>query len=178
MWHRWDQVIWYYENVGTIFDPQMALNDSNLLDLDVVPFAGTGTYGCQPDFFDIDNDGDLDVTISMPRGGIKFFRNITGDTLDVANKSTTLLPSATNLSFGPNPANPAGVARFQLHAASFVNLGVYDVTGRLVTPLASQFLLPGSHHFRWDAEHVTSGVYILHLRTDLGSQSRKVVALR
>ena len=41
----------------------------------------------------------------------------------------------------------------------------------------SEVELP-THHFRWNAEHVTSGVYILHLQTDLGSQSKKVVVLR
>jgi hypothetical protein len=78
----------------------------------------------------------------------------------------------------PNPTNPSLVARCRLQVASHIQLGVYDITGRLVALLASEYLLPGSHQFVWDAKEAVSGVYFLHLESDLGGKVKKVVVLR
>jgi hypothetical protein len=125
---------------------------------------------------DIDRDNDGDFFLGDLGGGIHFFRNVTGQAV---KPPVYLHPlHGIELSFGPNPANPFLVARCKLQVAGFVKLGVYDVTGRLVAPLASEFLLPGSHQFRWDAANVASGVYLLRLETEKAEAVGKVVVLR
>jgi hypothetical protein len=55
---------------------------------------------------------------------------------------------------------------------------VYDVGGRLVKPLASQYLLPGSHSFRWDASRAASGVYLIRLETRDVKAVEKVMVVK
>jgi len=51
-----------------------------------------------------------------------------------------IIPHASSLimSATPNPFNPTTVLSFELQAASFVKLAVYDVSGRLAAEIAGR----------------------------------------
>ena len=59
----------FYENTGTDIDPIWSRDDSMILDV----FVG---YSNTPTFADLDNDGDLDLTIGWYSGGMGYFQNI------------------------------------------------------------------------------------------------------
>lgn len=64
----------------------------------------------------------------------------------------------------PNPLRHAGVLRFTLPTAEQVELGLFDVSGRLVRSLASgQTLSAGPHEFSLSAEGLAPGVYLARL---------------
>ncbi|MFQ5599373.1 MAG: FlgD immunoglobulin-like domain containing protein [Candidatus Krumholzibacteriia bacterium] len=83
----------------------------------------------------------------------------------------------------PNPYNPSTTLRFDLPARGFVDLSIYDVSGRLVRTLVRTTLDPGSHEVVWDGrgnggEPSASGVYLYRLVTAGDAHARKMVLLR
>jgi hypothetical protein len=64
----------------------------------------------------------------------------------------------------PNPFNPSTDIRFELPAGQkggsrFVSLKIYDLLGREVATLVNDVLQPGTHHSRWNASNMPSGIY-------------------
>jgi len=64
----------------------------------------------------------------------------------------------------PNPFNPSTDIRFELPAGQkggsrFVSLKIYDLLGREVATLVNEVLQPGTHHSRWNASNMPSGIY-------------------
>ena len=92
----------------------------------------------------------------------------------------------TPLRFGfesfPNPFNAQTTIGFELPEAGEVSLTVYDVTGREVRSLVTGHLSLGKHEVVWDAEGVSSGVYLVRLELQsagtLQHNTRKVVLVK
>ena len=83
----------------------------------------------------------------------------------------------------PNPFNPRTVIPFSLPRAGEVELGIYDVAGRLVRTLVSGELPPGDHEAVWrglDARGraVASGAYYARLRTPRGVEVKAMSLVR
>ena len=79
----------------------------------------------------------------------------------------------------PNPFNASTVVSFELRAASFVELVVYDITGREVTVLGAGDWGLGEHEVVWDAEGLPSGLYFVRLTVDSGqSMVRKAMLIK
>jgi hypothetical protein len=82
----------------------------------------------------------------------------------------------------PNPFNPATVIPFEMGAAGHVDIVVFDIAGRRVRTLVSQYHEAGPGSARWDGrdDHgkpVASGVYFCRMSAKNFSASRKVVLL-
>ena len=75
----------------------------------------------------------------------------------------------------PNPFNPTTNISFQLPQASQVSLIVYDMNGRKVADLASDFYSAGRHVVSFDASNLSSGVYIYSLRAGNMLLNRKMM---
>jgi hypothetical protein len=84
----------------------------------------------------------------------------------------------------PNPFNPVTVIPFELPVAGRVTLSVHDVSGRLVTRLVDDAVLPAGYHtVRWDGRSergliVPSGIYLATLRADDETVTRKMTVIR
>ena len=75
----------------------------------------------------------------------------------------------------PNPFNPETAISFNIPAASQTTLVVYDILGREVASLVNETLPAGTHSIRFDAENLSSGIYIYRLRSGGHVQSRKML---
>lgn len=81
----------------------------------------------------------------------------------------------------PNPFNPRTVIRYDLPAASAVDLRVFDLAGRRVRTLrAGQLESAGPHEAVWDGRDdrglpASAGTYVYRLSTGRGSWARKMV---
>ena len=59
----------------------------------------------------------------------------------------------------PNPFNPITNISFALPKSEFVNLSVYDLSGKLVSELVNGQMQAGNYTTSWDASGISSGVY-------------------
>jgi hypothetical protein len=83
----------------------------------------------------------------------------------------------------PNPFNPVTTIRFTLPSQGFVDMKVYDVSGRAVRTLVSEEMPAGEHRVLWDGRNngggpVASGVYFYRIVAGNQTATRKMVLLR
>jgi hypothetical protein len=95
------------------------------------------------------------------------------------NKEKKLTPVSYKLFQNyPNPFNPSTTFSYQLSAAGYVTLKVYDILGRVVTFLVNEKQYAGMHTVNFNAQNLTSGVYIYQLTTNGKSLTKKMVVLK
>ena len=92
------------------------------------------------------------------------------NTITLVDVTTIHLDSYSLYPNYPNPFNASTTIRFALPVENHVRLTVYDILGRKIATLADRRMPAGSHSFFWNAEELSSGIYILRLRT--GSVTR------
>ncbi len=83
----------------------------------------------------------------------------------------------------PNPFNPMTNIDFALDTPTFVELGIYDLHGRLVSVLTRQMFTAGKHSVTWTGKDdqgrgLGSGVYFARLRAGDVVQTRKLMLVR
>lgn len=83
----------------------------------------------------------------------------------------------------PNPFATSTMLRFSVARSQRVNIGIYDVTGRLITTLFDGEVSRGTHQAQWDGKDdggrdVSSGVYFFRLETEGNCFVRRAVLLR
>ncbi|MFH0764863.1 MAG: T9SS type A sorting domain-containing protein, partial [Calditrichota bacterium] len=89
----------------------------------------------------------------------------TTDGLWVANLTESAIPSQFGLTgVYPNPFNSVSRMSYNLRETSRVELGLYDLEGRLVCELTRGIQTAGIHTQVLDGAGLSSGVYVLQLR--------------
>jgi hypothetical protein len=83
----------------------------------------------------------------------------------------------------PNPFHPSTAIRFWLEHEETVELGIYDLAGRLVNRVVDGRLPAGLHSSTWNGTDLSgrraaAGVYMYRLRTPAGNESRPMVLLK
>ncbi|MBF8248442.1 MAG: 5'-Nucleotidase domain protein, partial [Bacteroidetes bacterium] len=78
----------------------------------------------------------------------------------------------------PNPFNPSTEIQFSLPAKSHVTLKIFDLLGREVARLVSEELSLGSYKSRWDANGLSTGVYLYRLQAGEFVDTKKLLLLR
>lgn len=79
----------------------------------------------------------------------------------------------------PNPFNPSTTFEYGLHQAGHVAIDVFNLLGQKVTTLIDATRPAGTYRVNWEAEDLSSGVYLYQLRVD-GQvvQSRTMMLLK
>lgn len=78
----------------------------------------------------------------------------------------------------PNPFNNQTKIKIDLPSYSDVELVVYDLLGKEVAIIYKGMLQQGSHEFEFNSLEITSGIYILQLRTDNLYAHKKLVLIK
>ncbi|HCA43913.1 MAG TPA: hypothetical protein DEP28_11750 [Bacteroidetes bacterium] len=78
----------------------------------------------------------------------------------------------------PNPFNPVTKIKFSIPKNENVKLKVFDINGREVATLIDSKLNQGEYKFTFNAENISSGVYIYKLITENFSQTKKMILLK
>ena len=79
----------------------------------------------------------------------------------------------------PNPFSTHAVVRFGIPTEAGAELGIYDVSGRLVARLIRDRLTAGYHEVEWTGGGaVGPGLYFLKLRSGSAEVTRKIVVSR
>ena len=101
----------------------------------------------------------------------------------VGGNSTELPTSYNLLQNYPNPFNPTTTIEYQLPQTGFVELTVYDITGREVSTLVSTIQNAGYYRVNWNAadnrgNKVASGVYMYRMTAGSFTQIKKMMLLK
>ena len=103
----------------------------------------------------------------------------------VLNESAT--PTSVSLSQNyPNPFNPSTTISYNVEQSGHVSLNVYDVMGRLVKTLVSEYKQAGNtsgYQVVWDGldnsgQQVSAGLYIYSLQTQGITMTEKMVLMK
>ena len=93
--------------------------------------------------------------------------------------SAGLLPVKTELTDSyPNPFNPATSINYGLQKDGYVEIMVYDASGRLVEELVNQNQTAGYHSITWNASNQASGMYFAKMVAGDVVQTQKLVLLK
>ncbi|NNE35020.1 MAG: T9SS type A sorting domain-containing protein [Rhodothermales bacterium] len=164
--------------------------------------AGGGTYreGLSP--FTVPMSfaaGDLDIPVRPPpsrvfwkvtylhpfepKARLDFYVDIeTGEILSavpVSNDEEAVLPQQMHLTdVYPNPFYDTVTIGYAVGSPGEVQLAVFDLLGRQVAELKSDFLSAGKYSASWNAEAHNSGMYVVRLQGTVRSEVRTVVLLK
>ena len=164
-----DGYISYYKNEGTPSVPNFVLQTHTFKNINA------GRNSC-PQFVDIDNDTDPDLFVGNFKGGLYYYNN--HDIIGIHTISNTV-PEEFSLDQNyPNPFNPSTNIAFDIAKNGFVQLKIYDITGREVSTLVNQDLKPGSYSYSWNPENLSSGIYFSTLKTENFISTRKMTFLK
>jgi hypothetical protein len=75
----------------------------------------------------------------------------------------------------PNPFNAATTIKYELPSASDVKLDIFDIAGRKLQTLISEFQRPGAHSIIWNAGEASSGIYFYKIQAGDYSDTRKMI---
>lgn len=80
----------------------------------------------------------------------------------------------------PNPFNPETIIGYQLPAAGYVSLKVYDVLGNEVAKLVDEFKEAGYHNIQFSILNwqLTSGMYFYTIRVNGWHQTKKILLIK
>ena len=93
--------------------------------------------------------------------------------------SAGLLPVKTELTDSyPNPFNPTTSINYGLQKDGYVEIMVYDASGRLVEELVNQNQTAGYHSITWNASNQASGMYFAKMVAGEVVQTQKLVLLK
>ncbi|MFC1483446.1 LamG-like jellyroll fold domain-containing protein [Candidatus Neomarinimicrobiota bacterium] len=78
----------------------------------------------------------------------------------------------------PNPFNPQTTIQYQIKTPGDVTLEIFDLRGRKVVTLVSQYQQTGYYSVTWDARNASSGIYFCRLQADGLIATKKFTRLK
>lgn len=78
----------------------------------------------------------------------------------------------------PNPFNPSTKIKFGTKKDGFVNLKIFDLTGREIETLVSEYRNAGIYEVTFHAEKLSSGIYFYNLVTNGFTETKKMLLIK
>lgn len=78
----------------------------------------------------------------------------------------------------PNPFNPTTNISFDIPKSEFVNLSVYDLSGKKVDELVNSNLQAGKYSTNWNASKLSSGVYLYKITAGEFTDVKKLTLIK
>jgi hypothetical protein len=78
----------------------------------------------------------------------------------------------------PNPFNPTTTIKFAITKSAYVELKVYDITGKEVSTLVSDPYLAGTYQVEFNASNLSSGIYFYRLVAGDFSMTKKMILIK
>lgn len=113
--------------------------------------------------------------------GYPFLRGVgEGGNMAVSNETPQDHPSIITLKQNyPNPFNPSTVISFNLQESSTISLRIFNMLGReVVTLIDKDRKSSGLHNYTFNAENLSSGIYIYRLETDKTILTKKLTLIK
>ena len=78
----------------------------------------------------------------------------------------------------PNPFNPATSIKFSIPKEGYVEMKLFDVTGREVAVLVSDPYKAGTYEIDFDASKLSSGVYFYRITAGEFTDTKKMILVK
>ncbi len=78
----------------------------------------------------------------------------------------------------PNPFNPTTRIPYSVQSKGRIILTVYDLTGKKVQTLVNEEKAAGNYEVTFNAENLAGGIYIVQMRSNTYSASRKLILVK
>ncbi len=92
--------------------------------------------------------------------------------LDAENEINIPVDYALSQNY-PNPFNASTTISYSLPQESEVSLDIYDIMGRKIETLVPGRQPAGEHSVVWNADHISSGVYLFRINAGSYSETRR-----
>jgi hypothetical protein len=172
---RSNGIVNFWENTGDSTNPAWSQNNAFTTGI-------KAKQNAHPSFADLDGDGWLDMILGEYDGNFTYLRNPYAEPMSTEDLNNGIPAAFTLLQNYPNPFNPSTIIRFNLPEASFVELKVYDITGKEVAVLLNEHKAAGEYMVSFDAarqnRQLASGIYIYSLRSGNKLHSKKMIYLK
>ncbi len=96
-------------------------------------------------------------------------------TADMATSTITPNEDILLLSVYPNPYRQSVTLNYALAQAQYVQITLYDATGKLIKTLYNDRQIAGNYDLRFNAGDLAAGMYFLHLNTENGGVVRQLI---
>lgn len=97
---------------------------------------------------------------------------------DIHLSNDAIIPSGYGLINYPNPFNATTQIVVNMPVSGNMNLKVYNVIGEEICEIVNEYFYSGTHRFFFNAEELTSGVYVLVLNAGKKYFSHKIVLIK
>ena len=168
-------LVWEYRNNPTIYGFAMGsvqrLENGNTL---------IGWGFTTPALSEVTPDGKVALEMKFP-GNIVSYRafKFNWDNITSTGSNSGLVPESYSLAQNyPNPFNPVTSISYSIPVAGNVSIKVYDMMGREIKSLVSEYKQAGSYNILFDASNFASGVYLYKLEAGSYIASRKMVLIK
>ena len=89
------------------------------------------------------------------------------------------LPSQISLGRAyPNPFNPSTEISLSIERRADITLSVLNISGQVISTLASGSYDSGDYSFRWDASNFSSGIYLIQIASGSYVETQKVTLVK
>jgi hypothetical protein len=78
----------------------------------------------------------------------------------------------------PNPFNASTTIKYQIPKKGLVEIGIYDITGKRSQHLFKGIKRAGEYSLRWDADKLSSGIYVISLSLNNWVIAEKAMLLK
>ncbi|MCK6603433.1 MAG: hypothetical protein L6Q59_00915 [Ignavibacteriaceae bacterium] len=116
----------------------------------------------------IETSGEYIMASTLERG-VWIFSPVS----DIEKDEVTVSEYALNQNY-PNPFNPSTTISFTLKEDAQVTMQIFTANGELAAELTSGYMTRGNHRVVWNAQDMTSGVYITVLNISEAATGRNI----
>ena len=134
--------------------------------------------GCRPVIVEMPANDFGALFIGYTSTGNKIFWNRFSQLTNISNNGNVIADKFELKQNYPNPFNPTTNITFNLPKNTFVNLKVYDMSGKEVAKLISQNMNQGNYTVTFDGKNLSSGVYFYKLESDNFSEVKKMSLIK
>jgi hypothetical protein len=78
----------------------------------------------------------------------------------------------------PNPFNPSTTIKYSIANDEFVNVAVFNLLGEKVTTLVNSNMKAGNYEVRFDASHLSSGIYFYSIEAGDFKAVKKLMLMK
>lgn len=132
---------------------------------------------------DINRDGLLDLICGENEGGLYLFVRDTSSLVGSPEYLNGNPEGFDLIRSYPNPFKQLNNIQYQIPESCDVQITVYNLHGQMIKTLVDGQQQAGMHEIHWDAtdqngELISTGVYVLHMKTSTFSQSIRLVKVQ